>query len=113
MTYGTMTMSGKTFVLIPQEEFEDLFKRTPLPEYPPADADGNFPAVAASRVSIAREIITRREAVGLTQRALAIAAHVSLTTLSRIERAKITSDTPTITRIEKALKKAEGMRSSR
>ena len=113
MSYGTMTMSGKTFVLIPQEEFEDLLKRTPLPKFPPADADGNVPALEYARASIGCEIITRREAVGLSQKALAAAARVRVETLNRIERAKVTPDTATIIKIDKALKKAEGGRSSR
>ncbi len=114
MTYGTMTMSGKTFVLIPQDEFENLLlKRTPLPKFPPADADGNVPALEYARASIGREIITRREEVGLSQKALAAAARVRVETLNRIERAKVTPDTATIVKIDKALKKAEAVRSKR
>ena len=37
MRFATMKMNGETFVLVPQEEFDDLCKRTPLPDYPPAD----------------------------------------------------------------------------
>jgi len=79
----------------------------PIPEFLPADAEGNFFAVLTGRVSIAREVIRRREKVGMVQKALAAAAGVRVESLNRIEKAKVTADTATIAKIDRALKRAE------
>ena len=81
--------------------------RPDMPDYPAADAEGNFPALRSGRVSIAREIIRRRSAVGLSQKALAAAAGIRVETLNRIEKARVTADTATISKIDRALKRAE------
>jgi DNA-binding XRE family transcriptional regulator len=107
MAHATMTMGDETFVLVPQREYRAMVERTDIPPFPAPDANGNVPAVAYGRASIAREIILRREAVGLTQKALATAAGVRIETLNRVERAKVTPDTATIVKIDKALKRAE------
>jgi ribosome-binding protein aMBF1 (putative translation factor) len=107
MGYGTMTMSGKRFVLVPEDEFK-LLKRSPLPRLPRANpATGNFPAIQATRVGMARDIIKRREAVGLSQKGLAEAAGVRAETLNRIEKARVTADMATIVKLDKVLKRAE------
>ena len=108
MSYGTMEMNGKKFVLVPQDEFRELKERAPLPEFPAANPDtGHFPAIETGRVGMARKIIARRESVGLSQKALAAAARVRVETLNRIEKAKVTADTDTIVKIDRALKNAE------
>ncbi len=107
MSHATLNMNGKTFVLVPEAEYRGLTARSGAPKFPPADADGNFPAVQTGRVSIAREVIRRREAVGLSQKNLAAAAGIRVETLNRIEKAKVTADTATIAKIERALKRAE------
>lgn len=107
MAHATLHMNGKTFVLVPEVEYRDLTSARAAPEFPPADADGNFPAIQTGRVSIAREIIRRREGAGLSQRALAAAAGIRAETLNRIEKAKVTADTATIAKIDRALKRAE------
>jgi ribosome-binding protein aMBF1 (putative translation factor) len=108
MSHATLNMNGKTFVLVPDVEYRHLTARhAARPEFPAADADGNFPALQTGRVSIAREIIRRREAVDLSQKALAAAAGIRVETLNRIEKAKVTADTATIAKIDRALKRAE------
>lgn len=72
-----------------------------MPDFPAADADGNFPAAQTGRVSIAREIIRRRDAVGLSQKALAAAAGIRVETLNRVEKARVTADTATIAKIDR------------
>jgi ribosome-binding protein aMBF1 (putative translation factor) len=81
--------------------------RTITPKFPAPDENGNFPAVQTGRVSIAREVIRRREAVGLSQKALAALAGIRLETVNRVERAQDTADTTTIAKIDRALKRAE------
>jgi ribosome-binding protein aMBF1 (putative translation factor) len=107
MAHATLNMNAKTFVLVPEAEFRGLTSRTAMPAHPTTDGDGNFPAVQTGRVAIAREIIRRREAVGLSQKALASAAGIRAETLNRIEKAKVTADTATIAKIDGALKRAE------
>lgn len=108
MTHATLSMNGRTFVLVPDSEYRELTTaRGAMPEFPVADREGNFPALQTGRVSIAREVIGRREAVGLSQRALAASAGIRVETLNRIEKAKVTADTATIAKIDRALRRAE------
>jgi hypothetical protein len=65
----------RTRPMTPAERAEERKARHPggrpqptMPEYPPADARGNFPAVQSGRVSIAREVIRRRQMTGLSQK---------------------------------------------
>src|ERR1039458_1825283 len=109
MAHATMTMNDEVFVLVPEREYEELTAE--LPEFPPANAKGNFPALEYSRVSIARSIIKDRLAVGMTQKALADAAGVRIETVNRIEKGKVTPDTATIAKIDRALKRAIKRRS--
>ena len=108
MAYDTMTFKGKKFVLVPYSEFKRLVE---LPPFPPADENGNFPALEATRVSIARTIIKDRKTAGLTQRGLADAAGIRVETLNRIEKGKVSADTATIVKIDRALKTARKVRS--
>jgi DNA-binding XRE family transcriptional regulator len=110
MLHATLSMGGETFVLVPKREYHRLVKSGELPGFPPAGGSGNFPALATVRVSIAREVIQRREAVGLSQKALAAAAGVRVETLNRIEKCKVTADQATITKIDRALAKVEKRR---
>jgi DNA-binding XRE family transcriptional regulator len=101
-------MNGKTFVLVPEAEYRRLTTpRTITPDFPAADADGNFPALGTGRVSIAREVIRRRQSAGLSQKSLAAQAGIRVETLNRIEKAKVTADTATIAKIDRALRRAE------
>lgn len=108
MSHATLNMNGQTFVLVPEAEYRSMSAaRDTMPEYPAADEKGNFPAVQTGRVSIAREVIRRRQRVGLSQKALAAAAGIRVETLNRIEKAKVTADTATIGKIDRALRRAE------
>ena len=107
MAHATMTMDGKTFVLVPKREYEGLVERTELPPLPTPDKKGNVDALTYMRASMGRKLIARRQAAGLTQKALAAAAGVRVETLNRVEKAKVTPDTATIVKIDKALRRAE------
>ena len=63
MSYAEMKMEGTTFVLVPKDEFRRM-ARNQIPQMPPKNAAGTFPALAASRVGIAQNIIRRRELAG-------------------------------------------------
>jgi DNA-binding XRE family transcriptional regulator len=105
MAHATMKMDGKTFVLVPRKEYRQLTEDRE-PQMPPLGDDGTYPALPAVRVSMARTIIQRRKSAGMTQKALAEAAGVRVETLNRIEKAKVTADTATIAKIDRALKRA-------
>ena len=62
---------------------------------------------------IARNITSRREAAGLSQAELAKAAGVRVETLSRLENAKHTADTATLSKIDAALAAAGSARRTR
>jgi DNA-binding XRE family transcriptional regulator len=119
MLVGTIELNGKKFVVIPEEEYDRLRHRAAvagdvyLPVLPSPDGKGNYPAVAALRVGLARKLIRRRWAVGLSQAEVARRAGVRPETLNRIEKAKVTADTETIASVVRALEAAERLDSGR
>ncbi len=74
----------------------------PLPE-----ADGNYPAVETMRAMLARKIIRRRRAVGLSQSELARRAGIRPETLNRLEQGKHSPSIATVDKLDRALGKAE------
>ena len=108
-TQQTIVVDGKSYVLLPRDEYDKLTtlaKAAELPPLPPPDAKGNYPAVEYARASLARKIIRNRVAAGLSQRKLAELAGISFENLCRIETGKHTPSVPTIDKIDRALKQA-------
>jgi DNA-binding XRE family transcriptional regulator len=107
---------GKRFVMVEERELRRLRRLAAkaqaqdetgsLPEYPPADADGNRPAVQYARVSIARKIIEKRKAAGLSQVELAHRAGVRQETISRLESGKHSPTVRTVDKIDRVLQRA-------
>ena len=109
MAAQTILLEGKPYVVLPRDEYDrltTLAKAAELPPLPQADAQGNYPAVAYSRASLARKIIRDRVAVGLSQRDLALRAGVLVETLCRIETGKHIPSVPTIDKLDRTLKQA-------
>lgn len=109
MTTQTIHLGGKPYVILEREEYDrisTLAKAAETPAYPRPDAKGNYPALEAIRVSIARDIIKDRAKAGLNQRELAELAGIRVETLCRIESGKFTPRVSTIDRIDQALEKA-------
>jgi DNA-binding XRE family transcriptional regulator len=79
----------------------------PEPLLPPPDADGNYPAVETMLAMLARKLIRRRRAVGLSQVALARLAGVRPETLNRLEQGKHSASIATIDKLDHALRRAE------
>ena len=108
----TLNLAGKSFVVLEQDEYERLralehgAEGNELPPWPPADSRGNRPALDFVRVSIARDIITERRALGLTQEELARMAGVRQETLCRLETGKHSPNVRTVDKIDHALKQA-------
>ncbi len=103
----TVTLAGQRFVLIAEADYRELVGQTWEPPLPLPDAKGNFPAVEAARVILARKIIRRRRAAGLTQAELARRAGVRVETISRLEHAKHSPNVATVDKIVRALEQAE------
>ena len=90
---GTLTVNGKTFVLVPASEYRALIRRASasdarLPPKPKPLANGNYDAIATMRAIIARDLIRDRRKAKLSQRDLALAAKVPQSTVARIESGK-------------------------
>lgn len=78
-----------------------------LPNFPPLAPDGSCDAIAYGQASIAREIVSRRIAAGMTQVELAKRAGVRLKTITLLEAATHVPKHPTVVRIDNALKQVE------
>lgn len=109
MSVQTLTVAGKKFAVVPFEDYQQLLKgaapnETGLPPLPAPLPDGTYPARALMRASIARDIIRRRRAAGLSQAQLARRAGIQPAVLNRIEKAKVDALTPTVDKIMGALR---------
>ncbi len=104
-----LVLDGKEYVILKRREYDAIMAELgdKLPPLPEPDADGLTPAVEYGRALLARKIIQRREAAGLSQRSLARAAKLRVETLNRAERAKVNPDEKTLRKIMRALDKAE------
>ena len=74
-----------------------------LPPLPPPDANGRFPAVEYSRISLARNLIRDRKSVGLSQERLAELAGIRQETVSRLESGKNSATPGTIATIDRVI----------
>ena len=99
-----LTIGREKYVAVPEKEYKRLIGK--MPALPPADAKGNRDAVKFAEASIARNIIRRREAAGLSQKELARKAGIRVEVLNRAERGAVVPSTRTLTKIEVALSKA-------
>jgi DNA-binding XRE family transcriptional regulator len=115
-----VTRNGKQFALVELNELRrleslaakvdsDAIELAPLPI---ADAQGNRPAVAFARASLARSIRQERLAAGLTQQELALAAGVRQETISRLESGKHSPTVRMVEKIDRALQSAARKRSA-
>lgn len=106
MSVATVSIRGRKYVILEQEEYDVLkasSNNSILPPLPKPDANGNVPAIEYCRASIARDIITKRVTAGLTQKELAKLAGIRLDTLSRIESGTYSPSVTSIDRLENAL----------
>jgi len=119
MILQKMMIEGKRCVAIEEAEFrrlERLARRAEnpsLPSFPPADAKGNVPAFEYMQVSIARDIIKERRALGLSQLQLAELAGLRQETLSRLESGKHSPTVRTVDKIDRVLKQYAKSKSKR
>ena len=104
-----VSKNGRKMVVLDEAEYERLKMKADEwePLLPEPDGDGNYPAVAYARASLARDIIRHRRRLGLTQVELAKRAGIRPETLCRIELGNRTPAIGTVQKIDRALKKAE------
>ena len=113
MVAQNLKLAGKEFVIVSRADFDRLTRRAAviddvtIPALPAALPDGNYPALSAGRAILARKLIRRRWAVGLSQAEVARRARIRPETLNRIEKAKVTADTATVAKIVRVLEQAE------
>lgn len=115
-------VAGQLFVLVPASEYDRLCSKAAetvpltdddLPPLPKPDKHGNFPAVEYARMSLARDIVRDRRAVGMTQAELARLAKTRQETICRIEGGKVSASVKLIDRIDRVLRKALEKRKGR
>jgi DNA-binding XRE family transcriptional regulator len=104
----SVTVEGKRFVLVPAEEYKRLKDQaTWEPAMPELDAAGNYPALEAMAIGLARNILRTRRKLRLSQAELARRAGIRPETLNRIEQGKHKPSVPTIDKIDRALRRAQ------
>ncbi len=104
-------VAGKRFVLLEESIYERLCRDAGeavadddvLPPLPKPDANGRFPAIEYTRVSLARNLIRDRKSVGLSQERLAELAGIRQETISRLESGKHTATPGTIAKIDRVI----------
>ncbi len=103
-------VKGQRKVILDEAVYEALLRKADLwePDLPAADADGNYPALEALAVLQARDILRARRELGLSQAELARRAGIRPETLNRIEHGRNKPSVPTMAKIDRALKAAEG-----
>ena len=104
-------VAGKRFVLLEESDYERLCREAgeavadddDLPALPSPDANGRYPAVEYSRISLARNLIRDRKSVGLSQERLAELAGIRQETISRLETGKNSATPGTIAKIDRVI----------
>jgi DNA-binding XRE family transcriptional regulator len=97
---------------VPEADYERLCRdanksvdQDDLPPLPKPDKKGRLPAIEYARISLARDLIRERKALGLTQQRLADLAGVRQETLSRLESGKHTATIRTVDKISSTLER--------
>jgi ribosome-binding protein aMBF1 (putative translation factor) len=98
-----LTIDREKYIAVPEAEYKRLIGQ--MPQLPAADAAGNRDAVRFAEASIARNIVRRRKAAGLSQKQLAEMAGIRVEVLNRAERGVVVPSTRTLTKIQVALSK--------
>lgn len=106
----TITIGGERFVVLPESEYRQLVREAGQPPLPEPDAQGNYPAAAALRAVLARDILRERRALGLSQAELARRAGIRVETLNRLEQGRHSPNVETVKKIDRAL---EGARAAK
>ena len=104
-------VAGKRFVLLEEPVYERLCREAGevvadddvLPPLPKPDANGRFPAIEYTRISLARNLIRDRKSASLSQERLAKLAGIRQETISRLESGKHTAAPRTVAKIDRVI----------
>ena len=104
-----VTVKGKRMVMLDEAEFDRLLRKADEfePLLPDPLPNGNYPAVAYLRASLAIDIIRHRRRLGLSQAELARRAGIRPESLNRIEHNRVEPSIRTVDKIDRALREAE------
>jgi ribosome-binding protein aMBF1 (putative translation factor) len=104
-----LTIAGKRVVVLEEADYKRLARQADIwePPLPAPDAHGNYPALEAMAVSLARDILRARRRLGMSQSELARRAGIRREALHRIEQGKNKPNEKMIEKIDRALKRAE------
>ena len=113
MTARVVKIEGKELVILSRSDFDALMEKAGvMPRLPKAAKDGSMPAIEFAIADIAREVVRRRIAAGMTQQELAKRVGVRPETISRLESAKHLPRIETMERIDRVLPALKRPRSS-
>ena len=113
MRVQTVKIEGKELVILTRAEFDRLMEKAGvMPQLPKASKDGSVPAVEFATANIAREVVRRRIAAGMTQQELAKKVGIRAETISRLEAGKHIPRIETIERIDRVLPAMKRARAS-
>jgi DNA-binding XRE family transcriptional regulator len=103
-----VTVKGQRMVVLPEDEYDRLLRKADEwePLLPTPNDRGNYP-VEALDVLLARKLLRRRRAAGLTQAELARRSGIRAETLCRIEQGDRSPSVRTVDKIDRALREAE------
>ena len=114
MNVRTIEVKGRRVVQLAERDYLKLVRQAKInapeadmPSLPSMGLDGNYPALEYARASLARDIISTRRRLGLSQVELARRAGIPPESLNRVERARTNPTIKTVEKIDRALKAAE------
>lgn len=99
-------LDGTRYAILRETDFELLCRKAGIERHE-AVSDGEPAASELDRITLARKLVRRRRAVGLSQAELARRAGVRAETLNRIERGRTTPDFATVRKLVVAINAAE------
>ncbi len=114
MNVRMLEFTGRRFVQLAERDYLKLVRQArmnvtveDMPSLPAKGPDGNYPALEHARAALARDIISTRRRLGLSQVELARRAGIPPESLNRVERARTNPTIKTVEKIDRALKAAE------
>jgi ribosome-binding protein aMBF1 (putative translation factor) len=106
--YRSVELDGIRYVIIRDTVFDLLCEKAHVEQQNPSgDEESNASGLELDRISLARKLVQRRRAAGLSQAELARRAGVRPETLNRIERGRTTPDFATVRKLVEAMNVAD------
>jgi DNA-binding XRE family transcriptional regulator len=113
MNVRTLEVKGRRIVQLAERDYLKLVRQAKMnaleadmPPLPSIGPDGSYPALEYARAALARDIISTRRRLGLSQVELARRAGIPPESLNRVERARTNPTIKTVEKIDRALRAA-------